>query len=199
LNIRYLEVLITIYDQQNIFIMKTIITLVTVVLFCNFLPIKKNNGIHFNQPKEVPILMAENNEYWHELIFSTGLTAQCKRIEGQYTIAYYNGPLTSPYPCTSSNDLSKRKMIILHDVEVEGILQQYNEEGVLQFNLSTNKTLTIKSKNISKDPSTIDQWTYTDIKIEKMVSLHDYTHTSFKKIEISYTEEKTHNSYFDRN
>jgi len=179
--------------------MKTIITLVTAVLFCSFSPIKKNKDTNFNPHKEVPILMAENNEYSYELIFSTGLTAQCKRIEGQYTIAYYNGPITSPYPCTSTDGTTKRKLIILHDVEVEGILQQYNEEGVLQFNLSTNKTLTIKSKNISKDPSTTDQWTYTDIKIEKMVSLHDYTHTSFKRIEISYSEEKTHNSYFDRN
>ncbi len=170
--------------------MKTIITLLTAVLFYSFPLVKKNNDVNFNLPKEVPTVKAEINEYWHDLIFSTGLTAQSKNIEGQYVTAYYNGPITSHYPCTSTDGSAKRKLIILHDVEVEGVLQDL---------LLLNKTLSVKSKNPSKDPITIDQWTYTDIKIEKMVSLHDYTHTSFKRIEISYFEEKHHNSYFDRN
>lgn len=128
-------------------------------------------------------MTTQNNEYWHDLLFDSGLKLQCKQLEGQYLTAYYNGPIESPYTCNSEN----RKLIILHDVLVDGVFMDQQLLG---------ETISIKKKSSSIDPGTTDQWTYTNIKIEKMKAKHDYTFTEFDRIEISYSEEKHLNSIF---
>ncbi len=77
-----------------------------------------------------------NNRFKYELTFSGGNAGHCGKIEGEFKIFYYNGPLESKYVCNTENGNSvKRNLLILEDV---GFMDPKTQETV------DNETLTIK-------------------------------------------------------